>query len=209
MNFPIFISLKDKPCLVVGGGAVAKRKCETLLEYGASVTVVAKALRADFSDLMRQSCPQGEAAGTSRGTKNAAQWQYASVQLYVRPFEAADLNDRVLVFVATEDAALNREIVSLCHERHILVNVADIPELCDFYFPALVRRGDVVVGVSTGGGSPALAGRLRGALDEVLPQELGIRAEELAALRRELLAKGKHPAQDAQYQEMIDSVKLR
>lgn len=187
MNFPIFISMENKSCLVVGGGTVAKRKCEALLEYGAVVTVVAKALRADFSDLM----------------------QGTSMQLHERPFEPADLNGRLLVFVATEDKELNREIVSLCHEKHILVNVADIPELCDFYFPALVRRGDVVFGISTGGGSPALAGRLRSELDEVLPADLDVRAEALAMRRKNILAEGRHPSEDVQYQELVASVKLK
>lgn len=192
MNFPIFISLTDKPCLVVGGGAVARRKCETLLEYGARVTVVAKVLRVDFSDLAAECRQEG-----------------GSVQLYERPFEPADIDGRLLVFVATEDEALNRSIVLLCRKKHILVNVADIPELCDFYFPALVRRKDVVVGISTGGGSPALAGVLRRELNEVLPEELGTRAEELAALRRSILAEGRHPSEDAVYQECIASVKLK
>lgn len=193
MNFPIFVSLKDKPCLVVGGGAVAKRKCETLLEYGARVMVVAKALRADFSGLAEGTCTQKD----------------VSVQLFVRPFEPEDLNGQMLVFLATEDETLNREIVSLCHERHIWVNVADIPELCDFYFPALVRRGDVVVGISTGGSSPALAGKMRSELDKVLPADLGVQAEELAVLRKEILGAGRHPSEDRQYQELISSVKLK
>lgn len=192
MNFPIFIALTDKPCLVVGGGAVAKRKCEALLEYGARVTVVAKALHTDFSELLEGGDPQG-----------------ASMQLFVRPFEPTDIDGQQLVFVATEDEALNRGIVSLCRKKHILVNVADIPELCDFYFPALVRRGDVVVGISTGGGSPALAGTLRRELDAVLPEELGGRAAELAALRRKILAEGRHPSEDAEYQKYLASVRLK
>jgi siroheme synthase-like protein len=180
------MSLTNKPCLVVGGGAVAKRKCETLLEYGAEVQLVAKALRADFSDLSNQ-----------------------RLKLEIRPFVPADVQGKMLVFVATEDEQLNRSIAALCREKHIFVNVADIPELCDFYFPALVRRGDVVMGISTGGGSPALAGALRKDIDALLPEDFGEQAEEIARLRKTLLEEGRHPAQSEEYMNLIESVRLK
>lgn len=190
MNFPLFVSLTEKPCLVVGGGAVAKRKCETLLEYGAHVTVVAKTLCAEFRQLERDGILRGD----------------AFLRLCARPFEPQDLEGCFLAFVATEDEALNREIVRLCRRKNILVNVADIPELCDFYFPALVRRGDVVVGISTGGRSPALAGALRRELDALLPESLGTCAQELGLVREEILAQGRHPAEDKRYQELAAGI---
>lgn len=177
--FPLFMELEGKSCLVVGGGQVAFRKARTLCAYGACVTVVAKQVLSAFYEL-------------------------GSVTVTVRAFVPEDLEGMQLVFVAVDDAACSVRVAALCREKRIPVNVADVPKLCDFYFPALVRRGKVVVGVSTGGESPALAAGLRRKIDSLLPQDLSENEEEMAKMRRALLAAGKNPAEDETYMRMTE-----
>lgn len=175
--FPLFMELEGKQCLVVGGGQVALRKARTLCAYGACVTLVAKQVLPAFYEL-------------------------DPVTVIVRAFVPEDVEGMQLVFVAVDDAACSVQVAELCRERRIPVNVADVPKLCDFYFPALVRRGDVVVGISTGGGSPALAAGLRRKIDALLPQDLAEQEKCVAELRKVLLAAGKNPAEDETYMRM-------
>ena len=167
---------------MVGGGNVAFRKAQALLEYGAAVTVVAP-----------QFCAECAALG-------------GNIALIKRTFEPQDIDGAALVCAATDDSDCNRLVHRLCAARNIPVNVADIPELCTFYFPALVRRGDVVVGISSGGSSPALARTLRKHIDSFLPQTLARTAARLKALRTELLQRGEHPARNAEYNELVHSI---
>lgn len=175
--FPLFMELEGKPCLVVGGGQVAFRKARTLCAFGACVTVVAKQVLPAFYELDR-------------------------VTVIVRAFVPEDLEGMQLVFAAVDDTACSVQVAALCREKRIPVNVADVPKLCDFYFPALVRRGEVIVGISTGGGSPALAAGLRRKLDALLPQDLAENEKEVAKVRKALLAAGKNPAEDETYMRM-------
>lgn len=132
--FPAFLEVAGKPCLVVGGGPVARRKALALAACGARVTVVAP-----------------DVARGLRAGKNIA--------LRRRAFAAGDLRSPApwLVIAATDDEALNRRVAGLCARRRIWVNVADRPALCGFILPAVVRRGALTFAISTGGASPALA----------------------------------------------------
>lgn len=163
--FPLFVSLEGLPCLVIGGGRVAFRKIKTLQEYGAKVTVVSPEI-----------CPEIE--------------EISGLKLIRRRFEEKDLRDSKIVFAASSDADCNAEAARLCREKKILVNVADVAQQCDFFFPALVKRGDVVVGISTGGKSPAIAAGVRKKLDRTLPKDLGAFTEEIGKLRKEIKDKG-------------------
>lgn len=178
--FPLFMELEGKSCLVVGGGQVALRKARTLCDYGAHVTVVAKRALQAFYELDR-------------------------VTVILRAFVAEDLEGMQLAFVAVDDAACSAQVAALCREKRIPVNVADVPKLCDFYFPALVRRGEVVVGISTGGGSPALAAGLRQKIDALLPEDLAEQEKRAAEMRKALLAAGKNPAEDETYMHMTEA----
>lgn len=177
--FPLFINMEKCPCLVVGGGKVAARKVQTLVEYGAEVTVVAKEVLPRL-----RTCSQ--------------------IEIRDRNFEAEDLKGKKLVFVATDDEDCNRYIAGLCREAKIPVNVADEAQLCDFYFPALVRREDVVVGISTGGSSPLAARRIRETLERILPDSLGAAVRDAKKMRRALLEQGKTPDDDTRYKGMVD-----
>ena len=145
--FPLFVDLEDKRGLVVGGGAVALRKAQKLLPYGPRLTAVAPEFRPEFREL------QG-------------------VELLRRPFEQTDLKDCDFAVVATDDRALNRDAAELCQERRIPLNVADSREDSTFLFPALLRRGELSVGVSASGAAPAAAACIRDRFAEVLPDRL-------------------------------------
>lgn len=176
--FPLFISLDNLPCLVVGGGKVALRKVKTLLEYGARVTVTAPKVDEELEKI-------------------------PGITIHKRNFKEADLDGTELVFAATSDEECNRRLSRLCRERRIFINVADVPEECDFYFPALVRRGDVVVGVSTGGKSPAAAKKIKEKIDSCLPQSLSGFVEETGQLRTAILDSGQKAEENSEYNKQI------
>lgn len=178
--FPLFISLDELPCLVVGGGKVALRKVKTLLEYGAKVTVVAPRMESAFEHM-------------------------EGVKIRKREFQETDLQGMQIVFAATSDQECNRYVSELCRKQKIFVNVADVPEECDFFFPALVRRKDVVVGISTGGKSPAVAKKIREELDGHLPHSLGDFVEEVGDLRTKIMDNGEKAEENQQYMERIDT----
>ncbi len=158
---PISLDLTDRPVLVVGGGAIAQQKVEVLLANGARVRVVAPAVRAALRGL-------------------------AGIELRERHFRPSDLAGIGLVIAATDDPALNRRVRELAHRRGLLVNVVDVPALCDFIFPSIMRRGDVTVAVSTGGASPSLARLLRQDLESSLGPSLGDAVAAVGRSRREL-----------------------
>lgn len=144
-RFPLFIDLAGSPCLVVGAGPVALRRCRTLLQCGAEVRVVAPSVHADFCQLSS-----------------------AAVRIETRIFAETDLEGMRLCVAATNDLELNRHIAALCMEQRIPVNVASDAALGTFHFPALVCRDNVVLGIHAGG-QPSLAKRLRAWLDKQIP----------------------------------------
>jgi len=158
---PIFLDLRAKRCLVIGGGAVAERKVLSLLEADAAVMVVSPAL----SDMLQTLAVQGRIIHVER------------------EYSATDLNGVALVFAATDDPALQRKVAANAAERSIPVNVADVPELCSFITPAVIRRGRLQLAVSTGGASPALAARIRRELEDEFGPEYAVVLEVLAAAR--------------------------
>ena len=143
-SFPLFVELEGRRCLVVGGGPVALRKAQALADFGACVAAVAPRF-----------CP-----GWDETTERAE-----------RPFAPEDLADAALVVAATDDPALNRVVADACRAAGVPVNAVDDPAACTFYFPALVRRGALTVGISTGGRSPAAAAHIRRCIEEALPDE--------------------------------------
>jgi len=166
---PIFVKLAGRPCLVVGAGAVAASKIASLLETGARVTVVAPRANSEVQALA--------AAGKLVWTE--------------REFAPDDLDGISLVIAATSDAAINRAVFLEAQSRGILCNCVDDPPNCDFYFAAVVRRGDLQIAVSTAGESPAVAQRLRDELDATLDESVGDWLRLIGALRRKIMAK--HP----------------
>ena len=164
--FPIFLKLELRPCLVVGAGSVAEGKIQGLLTERAAVTVVAP-----------------------EATAQVREWAAAGLLDWSpRGFESQDLLGKFLVIVATSSRDVNRRVFTEAHALGILCNAVDDPPNCDFYYPAVVRRGELQIAISTGGQSPALAQRIRQELErqfgpeyESWVAELGRQREELAA----------------------------
>ncbi len=151
------LDLSDRSCLVVGGGRIGLEKAEGLLECGARITVVAPEIRPDLAAL--------------------------DVETVERRYQASDLDERFLVIAATASYGVNRRIAADAEERRMFCNVADVPELCSFILPAVVRRDPIAIAVSTGGASPALAQRLRDEISEVVGPEHAELARTLRDLR--------------------------
>ena len=145
--FPLFVDLNDKTVLVVGGGPVAARKARVLLDYGPRVLVCAPRFVPELEQL-------------------------SGAELLRQPFVPDLLEGVSLAIAATDDRVLNRTVAQLCRKRAIPVNVADSREESTFLFPAVVRRGRLSVGISTGGASPAAAAHVRRTLEEQLPESL-------------------------------------
>ena len=141
-HYMVCLDLRGRACLVVGGGRVATEKVRGLLDCGADVTVVAPDVDDELAAL--------------------------PVVVMQRPFRRSDAVRRFLVIAATNDRLVNAAVSAVCAERGTPCNVADDPELCSFILPAIVRRDPIVVGVSTGGASPALAQRIRDDIDDLL-----------------------------------------
>ena len=164
--FPIFMKLAAKQCLVVGAGNVGEPKIGGLINTGASVHVVAIA-----------------ASGQVREWADAGK-----IELELRPFTASDLDGKFLAVAATASESLNRLIYREAQRRGVLCNVVDVPEYCDFFYPAVVRRGDLQIAISTAGQSPSLAQKIRQQLERQFGEGYAAWVEQLGETRRLILA---------------------
>ncbi len=162
--YPIYLQLAGKKCLVVGGGKVAERKVETLLEYDAIIRVVSPAAQPSIHRWAEQ---------------GLLEWRQGF-------FQPPDLDEVFLVFIATGDANVNKGIAALCREQGLLVNAVDDPPNCDFFVPAVLRRNSLSVAISTEGKSPLLAGKLRRQLENIVTPEYGEWVEILGGLRERI-----------------------
>lgn len=164
--FPIFVKLEDRPVLVVGGGRVGEQKIRSLLATGARIHVVAP-----------------------EATEAVQTWdQCDEITLEARHFSPSDLDGIFLVVSATSSRELNDRIFAEARCRGVLCNVVDVPECCDFYYPAVVQRGDLQIAISTAGQSPSLAGRIRQQLELWFGPEYGEWVAQLGDTRRRVLA---------------------
>ena len=163
--FPIFLKLTGRPAIVIGGGNLAESKIESLQMANARVTVIAPAASARIVAIAES----GE------------------VVWHKREYAAGDLAGQFLVVAATDNPAVNRAVFAEAEAAGILINAVDDPPFCDFYFPSVVRRGDLQIAISTAGESPALAQRLRKEINALLPLDAGDWLAELGNLRREVL----------------------
>lgn len=168
--YPVLLDIKNKDCLVVGGGPVGARKAKGLLRSGARVVVVS----AQFSDrfqaikMKRLVCRQ-------------------------KSYETTDLKGMTLVFAATNDARLNEQILTDARSRNILCSLADLPKKSDFILPSVLERGDLILAVSTSGASPALAKKIRQDLETHFGSEYETILTVMGNLRQQLLDTGHDP----------------
>jgi precorrin-2 dehydrogenase / sirohydrochlorin ferrochelatase len=170
---PIFLDVTGRKCVVIGGGDVAARKVESLLEAGAHVTVVSPRLSRALETIV--------ARGLSA--------------YMARDYRRGDISGCALVYAATDDPKLQREVSAEAHALGIPINVADVPELCTFIAPALVKRGALQIAISTSGASPAFAARLRRSLEVQFGAEYALTLEMLRAARERMHAGEIEPAE--------------
>ena len=163
--FPLFLKLHQRKCLVVGAGTIAAPKIDSLLRAGGSVTVIAPRANPEIASLADN----------------------GHILWHQREFEANDLDHIFLVITATDIKAVNHHVAESARARNILVNSVDDPPDCDFFYPSVVRRGDLQVAISTAGKSPALSQRLRENLDQLLPSDLGPWLDRLGETRSRIL----------------------
>ena len=163
--FPMFVKLAGRWVLVVGAGAVGEAKISSLLDTGAHIRVVA--LQANSAVRVWAAC--------------------GAISLEERAFAPADLDGIFLVVAATSSRETNGFIFTEAQRRQNLCNVVDVPELCDFFYPAVVRRGDLQIAISTAGQSPLLAQQIRKRLEQQFGPEYAGWVAELGKLRREVL----------------------
>jgi len=148
---PIFFQIKNRPCLVVGGGSIAARKVSLLRKAQAAVTVVSP----ELCDELRKLKDEGQ------------------IRFHQREFHDDDLDNCVLVIAATDQRPVNQQVSELAHSRRLPVNVVDNPDLCSFIMPSIIDRSPVVIAVSTGGSSPVLARLIRTRLEGSIPAAYG------------------------------------
>ena len=174
--FPMFLKLEGRNCLVLGAGSVGEQKVRSLLDCGAQIRVVAP-----FASEVVQ------------------EWaKHGSLTWLQRSFEVSDLDGVFLVVAATSDVEVNHAIYREARAREILCNVVDDPPHCDFYYPAIVRRGQLQIAISTAGLSPALAQRIRKQLEEEFPPAYASWLEQLGSRREALFAAGGDPEERRQ-----------
>jgi precorrin-2 dehydrogenase / sirohydrochlorin ferrochelatase len=186
--FPLFLKLEKRKCLIVGAGKIGESKAASLLETGAILHVVAP-----------------------RATQRIKAWaRKGRLRWLKRKFVEADLTGCFLVIAATSSRKLHERIFQLAKRGKIICNVVDVPELCDFYYPAVVQRGSLQIAVSTAGESPALAQRLRKELEARFGREYEEWVKRLGQERRRLISKGAETAkQKAQLHQIASEAWFR
>jgi siroheme synthase-like protein len=164
--FPFFMDIKDKLCLVVGGGKVAHRKISTLLQFGAQIKVVSIEVNDDIKELEKNSL----------------------LEILRSEYHERFLEGAFLVIVATNNRDINEKVAMDAHTKGVFSNVADSQEDSDFLFPAIVKRGEIVIGITTSGGYPALGSHIKKHVESMLPDYFEKVLEELKEYREEVLA---------------------
>ena len=167
----MFVKLDGRDVLVVGAGKVGEPKIRGLIPTGARIRVVAR----EASQAVREWAQNGEIILEERG------------------FVPADLDNIFLVVVATSSRDLNQQVYHEAQSRHILCNVVDVPEQCDFYYPAVVQRGDLQIAISTSGQSPSLAQKIRQQLERQFGPGYAHWVAALGETRRKVLASSLNP----------------
>jgi len=165
--FPVFLKLEELHVLLVGGGNVGLEKLSAMLNNSPDtvVTIVADIFLEELKEYAKK---------------------YPKVELVERKFEFNDLIDKDLVILATDNPDLHASIKRITAERHILCNVADTPDLCDFYLGSIVQKGDLKIGISTNGKSPTMAKRMREFLDDIIPEDVQQLLENLREIRKSI-----------------------
>jgi precorrin-2 dehydrogenase/sirohydrochlorin ferrochelatase len=182
--YPVYLDLRDRPCVVIGGGTVAERKALALLEAGAEVTIISPALTPKLAEL------------SDTGKITHLQKQY----------EEKDLSGEFLVIAATPSAEVNTLVAAACRKKRMLVNVAVPPEANSFIVPSVVERGDLLIAISTSGASPALAKKIKQDIEQRYGKEYELFLEKLSAIRPRVIEEISDDKKRRQiFQALVDS----
>ena len=159
--YPIYLDIEERDVVIVGGGNVCARKAETMMKYGARVTIVSPAFTGEIEQWARD----------------------GKLALKRKPYDEVDLDGAVLVIASTDDEAVNEQVAADCRRRKIPVNVVDVTPLCEFIVPAIVESGSIQIAVSTGGKSPVVARTLKEDLQRLIGPEYAELNDVLGSLR--------------------------
>jgi precorrin-2 dehydrogenase/sirohydrochlorin ferrochelatase len=183
--YPVYLDLSGRLCVIVGGGKVAQRKAKTLAGYGADVVVIAPDVSEELLELQADELATVEQRGYVRG----------------------DLEGAFLAVCATDSEEINRAVHAEAEERGCLVNVVDVPELCNFIVPSIVRRGGLQIAISTGGAAPTVAKRLRKRFQEEFGEEWGDYVQLLGEVRMLVMERvpGGEAARKPVFERIADS----
>lgn len=165
--FPVFMDVNNKKCVIVGGGSVAFRKMKTLSAYEMQIDIIAEMFGKDFQPYLD-------------GKKYEE-----NMHLFQKRFETKDMKGAFMVIAATNDRKLNQEIASICQSENILVNVATDGAEGNFLFPAVVKSGEISIGINTGGKSPLLSGRIRQRIEDIVPSYYPELNQQLCEIRND------------------------
>lgn len=165
--YPAFINIEDQPCLVVGGGEIAAEKAAGLIECGGVVSIISPELKNELHDRV----------------------SLGEVRWIARRYESDDVRGFSMVISATDLQDVNERVYRDAEARGIMVNVVDVPELCRYIVPSIVRQGDLCIAISTGGKSPALAKKIRRQLEDVFGTEYAVLLDLLGQYRPQMKAK--------------------
>jgi siroheme synthase-like protein len=165
--FPVFVKLENLRLLIVGGGKIGLEKLQTVLQNSPATTIsiVAPVISQPVRELAAQ---------------------HPAVRLLERPYQPGDLEDADMAIVAVNDRAVSETVAREAREKGVLVNVADTPELCDFYLGSVIRKGNLKIAISTNGKSPTIAKRLKEEIGDMIPEEMEAVLENMSAIRRGL-----------------------
>ena len=166
--FPMFVNLKDQPCLVVGGGMVAYRKVKVLLDFEARVVVVGENICDKIYEIVKKS---------------------NQLELQKKCFEDADCDNMFMVIAATDDNLLNHHIAEICNSKGIMVNAVDQKEDCSFIFSSYIKEKNLIAAFSSSGNSPVLAQYLKSQEKEILTPFLGELNEYMRKIRKRVIEK--------------------
>jgi siroheme synthase-like protein len=183
--YPVFLKLEHLRILLVGAGNVALEKLNSLLSNSpkTKITVVAPIVKKEVEELLNT---------------------YPDCSLQRRRFEPSDIDNKDLVFLATDDASLHAEIKNLASGKNILVNVADTPDLCDFYLGSIVQKGNLKIAISTNGKSPTIAKRIKELINDIFPEEIDDLLDNMQSIRNRM--KGNFQDKIRQLNELTNSL---
>lgn len=162
--FPFCIDIQGKECLVIGGGKIALQKIQVLVQFEACIKVVSPSISKDITAIKET-------------------LEEDNISLYYREFQETDIDGCLFVIAATNDEALNTRISKLCRDRNILVNVVDVKEECSFIFPAVIKKKELLIAVSSSGASPALTVKTKERIEAAIPDYYPELMEQLGDIR--------------------------